>query len=273
MKTCVISLLLLLSVFLASDIVAQIHSDGSIVLRDNPAIQSSAAEADLNESQAPIIADTTLTNRPFGTIKVDPLQLILSSEIPGSLEFYFSHIVSLNVQAGYIFPAWKGSVRRGLYESYGVNGNAKTKGLFYYRNCPYNNDGGIDLKSELRIYFHPVKSYLSFRRKSGYFALQFMYKHCYYDHLSIYLGSPSSYQQTESKKSDIYGWALILGRQKYINRSLVTDLYGGIGFKNSGINYTILSVPPYRFYHPGQTGYESITSLYLSFGLRFGFKL
>lgn len=232
------------------------------------------AEVNLNESQAPIIADTILTNRSFGTIKIDPLQLILSSEIPGSLEFYFSQSLSLNVQVGYIFPAWKGSVRRGLYESYGVNGNAKTEGFFYYRNCPYNNDGGIDIKSELRIYFHPVKSYLSFHHKSGYFALQFMYKYCYYDQLSIYLGSPSSYQQTESKKSDIYGCALILGRQKYINRFLVTDLYGGIGFKTSGINYTILSVPQYRsYFHSGQTGYESISSLYLSFGLRFGFQL
>ena len=42
MKTCVISLLLLLSVFLTSNILAQTHADGSIVLRDNWAIQSSA---------------------------------------------------------------------------------------------------------------------------------------------------------------------------------------------------------------------------------------
>jgi len=68
------------------------------------------AEVNLNESQTPIIADTILTNRSFGTIKIDPLQLILSSEIPGSLEFYFSKSLSLNVQVGYIFPAWKGSV-------------------------------------------------------------------------------------------------------------------------------------------------------------------
>ncbi len=42
MKTCVISLLLLLSVFLTSNIFAQTKADGSIVLRDNWAIQSSA---------------------------------------------------------------------------------------------------------------------------------------------------------------------------------------------------------------------------------------
>ena len=234
----------------------------------------SIAEVNLNESQPLIGTDSILTNRSFVNFKIDPLQLFLSSEIPASLEFYFSQNLSLNVQVGYIFPAWKGCVRRGLYESYGENGNAKTKGFFYYRNCPYNNDGGFDIKSELRIYFHPVKYYWSFPYKSGYFALQFMYKYCYYDQLSIYLGSPSSYQQTESKKSDNYGFAFILGRQKYKNRFLVTDLYGGIGFKTSGINYTILSVSPIRpSFHSGQTGNENISSLYLSFGLRIGFQL
>jgi len=245
-----------------------------LVFSYHVSVCDNVAEVNRNESQPLIMTDSILTNRSFGTLKIDPLQLILSSEIPASLEFYFSKNLSLNVQIGYIFPAWKGSMRRGLYESYGENGNAKTEGIFYYRNCPYNNDGGIDIKSELRFYFHSVKPYKSFPHKSGYFALQFMYKYCYYDQLSIYLGSPTSYQQTESKKSDNYGFALILGRQKYINRFLVKDLYGGIGFKTSGINYTILSVPPNRsYFHSGQTGYENISSLYLSFGLRIGFQL
>jgi hypothetical protein len=231
------------------------------------------AEVNLIESQPPIISDSIYAKRSFGTLKIDPLQVILSCEIPASLELYLSNRLSLNLQVGYVFPARKNAMRRGIYESYGENGNATTEGFFYYRNCPYNNDGGIDIKSELRIYTQSISTSQGFPHKSAYFGLQFMYKYCYYDYLSVYLGSPYSYQQTESKKSNILGFALICGKQKYKNRFLVTDLYGGIGIKSSGINYTIIYAPPYTKYHSGQTGYEKIPSLYLSFGLRIGFQL
>jgi hypothetical protein len=228
-------------------------------------------------SDADTVKESKGERRAFGNIKTDPLQLILSCEIPISFEVYLSQRSSLQVQAGYIFPARENSVRRGIYESYGENGNASTDGMFYYRNCPYNNDGAFDIKTEFRMFFNSVTQYDGVPHKSPYFALQFMYKYCYYDHLSVYLGSPYSYKQTESKKSSIYGFALVFGRQKYINRTLVTDLYGGIGFKISGINYTILGIsppqPPSSPHKVGQTGTENITSLYLSFGLRIGFEL
>jgi hypothetical protein len=214
--------------------------------------------------------------RSFGNIKTDPFQIILSCEIPVSFEIYLSQSSSLQIQAGYIFPARENALRRGIYEGQGDE-NATTEGMFYYRNCPYNNDGGIDLKTEVRKYFYSVTEYNGVTHKSPYFALQVMYKYCYYDHLSVSLGNPYAYQQTESKKSTIYGFALIFGRQKYINRTSVTDLYGGIGFKTSGIDHTILGIsppqPPYFPVKPGQTGEENILSLYLSFGLRIGFVL
>lgn len=214
--------------------------------------------------------------RAFGTIKFDPFQVLLSSEIPLSFEIYISQKTSLQVQVGYVFPARKESLRRKLYESVGENGNAKTDGMFYYRDCPYNNDGSIDIRTELRLFFKPIVNDRNYVYKSSYFAFQAMYRYYYYDNLSVYLGSPFSYNQTESKKANVYGLAFILGKQVCVS-SLITDLYGGIGFKTSKINYTILGIspsqPPWFSKKPGQTGKQSIFSLYLSFGLRIGFEL
>ena len=153
--------------------------------------------------------DSINGKRAFGTVKFDPLQVILSCEIPVALEVYLSQRSSLQIQAGYVFPAPENSIRRGIYESYGENGNAATGGIFYYRNSPYNNDGSFDIKTELRLFFKPIGTDRIYGYKSSYLAFQVMYKYCYYDNLSVYLGSPYSYRQTESKKANIYGFAVI----------------------------------------------------------------
>ena len=234
----------------------------------------------LNELYGCSNTDSIPEKRAFGTLKINPFQ-ILACEIPVSFEIYRLRKLSLQIQVGYIFSA-KDSHMADFFESWGVEGTAKSDGLISYRRSPYNNDAGINLKIEFRKYKHFLGSDRNQPYSSTYFAPQLMYKYTYYNYQTFTKkdgtgGGDFTYYQTESKDSHIFGFGLMLGRQSCRGK-FVTDWYGGFGFRITAISATIHEISTY-WNRPGYPKYpnttESGASLwpFVNFGLRMGFEL
>jgi hypothetical protein len=234
----------------------------------------------LNESYACSNTDSIPEKRAFGTLKINPLQ-ILYCEIPVSLEIYRFRKASLQIQTGYIFSARNTSMGK-FFESWGSEGTAKSEGLISYRNSPFNNDGGINLKIEFRKYKHLLSSDRNQPYHSTYFAPQLMYKYTYYKNLTFTKkdgtgGGDFTYYQTESKNSHVFGFGLMFGFQS-CHGKFVTDWYGGFGLRVRAINATIHEISEY-WNRPGYPLYpntiESGVSFYpfINLGVRMGFEL
>ncbi len=217
--------------------------------------------------------DSIPGKRPFGTLKISPHQ-ILASEIPVSLEMYISGDMSLQVQAGYIFRTEK--IANWL-EQTGPGGGVAEEGLFNYRTIPYNNDAGMNFKLEFRKYFRPIAHLNHTPYREYYLAPQITYKYCYYNNQTFML-DPSGlpYYQKESKDTKIFGLGFILGRQSCEDR-LVTDWFGGIGFRHRGIKAFIHEKWPYSLPHPlpiyDNQEYQNSFYLFVNFNVRFGYEL
>jgi hypothetical protein len=217
--------------------------------------------------------DTVPEKRSFGTLKINPLQ-ILASEIPVSLEMYLPGEMSLQVQIGYIFPTKKIA---DWLESTGPGGGVALKGLFDYRIIPYNNNGGVNFKIEFRKYFRSIASSSHAPYQVFYLAPQLTYKYCYYNNQTFLLdpnGIP--YYQKESKDSNIFGFGFMLGRQSCWDR-FVTDWYAGVGFRNREIKNVIndrwMYYNQYPVYSGTETEYQNSFYLIVNFSVRFGFEL
>jgi hypothetical protein len=173
--------------------------------------------------------DNVTGKRYFMAIKFNTIQ-VLYSEAQFSLEFFGKRNLSSQLQAGIIFPMKPGFFLKQFFESYGPNATATDKGIFSYRNSPFNNHG-ISLKYELRRFGNEF-----------YYAPQLMYKRVWYDEeiFSIWQGS-RAIRQTESKSSGIFGLGLMIGKQVCYRRQ-VTDWYGGIGIRIRNSASTVLEV-------------------------------
>jgi hypothetical protein len=152
-------------------------------------ISSSASQQNNTEDSIP-------KKRASGTLKINPI-LPIFSEIPISFEIYITEQKSLHIQAGYIFTGPEALKLNG----WGEDGNDINTGIFSYRTNPYNNDGGIDLKIEFRMYKHSLGRDRKLPYKSFYFGPQFTYKYFFYNNQTHYLKyhSQYSYRLTESK--------------------------------------------------------------------------
>ena len=234
----------------------------------------------LNESCRGSNTDSIAGKRAFGTLKVNPLQIIFS-EIPVSLEIYRLQRLSLQIQIGYILTA-RNSTMESLFESWGPEGTAKSDGLLSYRTSPYNNDGGINIKIEFRKYKHVLSSDRNKPYGSAYIATQVMYKYSYYRNLTFTKkdgtgGGDFTYYQRESKNSHVFGFGLMFGYQS-CHGKFVTDLYGGFGLRIRAISAKIHEISEY-WNRPGYPLYpntiESKTSVYpfVNVGIRMGFEL
>lgn len=211
-------------------------------------------------SQNEILADTILADVSFGAIKINPFQLLFS-EFPVSFEMDLPHERSVQLQVGYIFPIK--TIK--TFEQSGPNADASSKGLFSYRNSPYNNHG-VSIKFEFRKY-----------GEKWYNGLQLMYKYCFYKAavFPIYIGGVSL-DQTESKFSNIFSLGFIFGQQND-NGEIVYDWFGGIGLRVRSMDVNVLKIenPGYRQITTYPNTNEIITSVYpfINFGLRIGIKL
>lgn len=165
----------------------------------------------------------------FGTLKVNTLQ-VLFSEVPFSLEIFFRTDLSIQIQAGIIFPLESESFLENFFRSSGVNSTASDKGFISYRKSPYNNHG-ISYKAELRKYGNEY-----------YYAPQIMYKVCRYDDAVFNVFSDNHViEQTESKFTRVVGLGLIAGRQTYFMKQ-ATDWYLGVGIRARHISTTVQSI-------------------------------
>jgi len=229
-------------------------------------------------SQVDTIKETEEKKRPFGILKINPFQPIFS-EIPVSLEIYGTPRRSWQFQVGYIFPRRKSLMNQLAFDSMGEEGMATDEGIFSYRNSPFYNDAGINLKMEIRFYSREINPpEKTTHNKSFYFAPQFTYKFCFYKDQRFalhYSGFPHYY--TESKYSHISGIGIMIGRQSF-DRWLSRDWFGGVGLR-----IRMMSVTTHKIYSPypipGTTTYpdtvEDNVSFYpfVNIGLRLGFKL
>jgi hypothetical protein len=219
----------------------------------NSNTESSAKEFNVNPDTIP--ADVS-----FGTIKINPFQLLFS-EFPVSFEMDLPRDRSVQFQVGYIFPIE--SIK--IFEQNGTNADASSEGLFSYRNSPYNNHG-VSFKFEFRKY-----------GKRSYYGPQLMYKYCFYKAsvFPVYEGGVTV-NQTESKFSNIFGFGFIFGQQND-NGDLVLDWYGGIGMRVRSMAVTVLMIenPAYRQGTTYPDSHETFISGYpfINFGLRIGVKL
>lgn len=229
-------------------------------------------------SQVDTIKETKGKVRSFGTLKINPIQPVLS-EIPVSFEMYGSPRSSLQFQIGYIFPRRNSLMNQVIFNSMGEEGMPTDEGIFSYRNSPFNNDAGINVKMEIRIYSREINSLQTTDHKNSfYYAPQFTYKYCFYNDQTFethYSGFP--HYQTESKYSNILGIGIMIGRQSY-NHNFIKDWYGGFGFRFRMMSVTIHEIyNPYPI--PGKTIYPNTTDNGVSFypfinlGVRFGFEL
>lgn len=220
-------------------------------------------------------ADSLSEKRAFGTLKFNLIQAVFS-EIPISLEIYRSARSSLQIQTGFIFP-YRDSHLKGLFESWGTEGTATDGYVFSYRRSPFNNDGGINIKVELRKFKHPLSG--GSKYSSAYFAPQLMYKFTYYSHQTFTMkqGTNFTYYQTESKNLSSFGLGLIFGHQSCIGKFVIEN-YAGFGLRVTAIKCRINEISTY-FYRPGWPYYpntlESQTRLYpfINLGLRLGFEI
>jgi hypothetical protein len=204
--------------------------------------------------------DNVTGKRYFMAIKFNTIQ-VLYSEAQFSLEFFGKRHLSSQIQAGIIFPMRPGFFLKQFFESYGPNATATDKGIFSYRNSPFNNHG-ISLKYELRRFGNEF-----------YYAPQLMYKRVWYDEeiFNIWQGS-NVIKQTESKSSGIFGIGLMIGKQVCYRRQ-ITDWYGGIGIRIRNTRATVLEISDPCY--PGSSCYpgnqESHLSVYPVINL--GFKI
>jgi len=232
----------------------------------------------LNEKYGCSYTDSIAEKRAFGTLKINPIQPVFS-EVPVSFEIYRTPKRSLQFQVGFIFPRRNSWINKNAFVSNGEEGMATDKGLFSYRRSPFNNDFGINLKTEFRIYSREINSpQTTTHKKSFYYAPQLTYKFCYYKDQTFAMHyNGFSHYQTESKYSHILGIGIMIGIQSY-NHSLITDWYAGLGFR-----YRAMSVIIHEIYslYGGRitTDYPNTTSDAVSFypfvnlGLRMGFEL
>jgi hypothetical protein len=165
------------------------------------------------------------------------------------------------------------------FNSFGEEGMATDKTIYSYRNSPFNNDFGINLKTKFRIYSIDINSpQKTDHKKSFYYAPQLTYKFCFYkDQTYAVHYSGFSHYQTESKYSHILGIGIMFGIQSS-NHLIITDWYGGFGFRRRTMSVMIHEIySPYAL--PGTTIYPNTTSDAVSFypfvnlGLRIGFEL
>jgi hypothetical protein len=223
-------------------------------------------------------ADSIPEKRALGTLKINPVQPIFS-EIPVSFEIYRTPKRSTQFQIGFIFPRRNSRMNQTVFNSNGEEGMATNNGLFSYRRSPFNNDFGINLKTEFRVYSREINSPQTTNpKKSFYYAPQLTYKYCFYKDQTFalhYSGFP--HYQTESKYSHILGIGIMIGRQSY-NHNFVTDWYGGLGFRCQTMSVTIHEIySPYA--QPGKTVYPNTTNNDITFypfiniGVRLGFEL
>jgi hypothetical protein len=214
----------------------------------------------------------------FGTLKINPIQLIFS-EIPVSFEIYRTPKRSLQFQVGFIFSRRDSKMNQTAFNSNGEEGMATDNGLYSYRNSPFNNDFGINLKTEFRIYSKEINSPQTINyRKSFYYAPQLTYKSCFYKDQTFAIHySGFAHYQTESKYSHILGIGIMFGIQSY-NHGLIIDWYGGFGFRSRTMSVTVNKIysPDSR---PNSTIYPNTTSddvsfyPFINFGMRIGFEL
>jgi len=213
-----------------------------------------------NQNEIYLVPDSIRGTVTSAVLKINPIQLLFN-EIPVSFEFFLPQERSVQFQVGYIFPTKNNS---GLFESNGMNGDASNKGLFSYRNSPFNNHG-ISVKFEFRKY-----------RKYFYHGPQFMFKHCYYKNavFAVY-GGGITLNQTEDKSSTIVGFGYAIGRQSD-DKNIVFDWYAAFGLRMRVMSVKILEIenPAYLkgTSYPNTT--DDFTSVYpfLNLGLRIGFR-
>lgn len=159
--------------------------------------------------------------------KVSTLQ-VLFSEAPFSLEIFLHDDLSMQFQAGIVFPLERDHFLEQFFQSGGKNSTASPSGLISYRTSPYNSHG-LSFKYEMRKYYY-----------NFYVAPQAMYKFTYYnDYVFDVYRDNTKVKQTESKRSSIAGLGLMLGRQTYFLRQ-ATDWYIGLGLRARKINARVL---------------------------------
>lgn len=200
----------------------------------------------------------------FGTIKVNTLQ-VLFSEVPFSIEFFLRNDLSIQVQAGIIFPLERESFLEQFFRSSGVNATASDKGFISYRKSPYNNHG-MSYKAELRRY-----------RSGYYYAPQLMYKACRYDDAAFHIFRDNRVvEQTESKSTRILGLGVMAGRQTYFMKQ-ATDWYVGIGMRARYITATVQSIRDPKetsaIVNPNESDSSFKIYPFINLGFRIGFTM
>lgn len=232
----------------------------------------------LNEVYGCSNADSIPEKKAFGTLKINPIQPVFS-EIPVSFEIYRTPKRSLQFQVGFIFPRRNSRMNQTAFNSNGEEGMATDKGLYSYRRSPFNNDFGINLKTEFRIYSREINSpQRTNHKKSFYYAPQLTYKFCYYKDQTFAMHySGFSHYQTESKYSHILGIGIMIGMQSY-NHSLITDWYGGLGFRCRAMSVVINEIySPYggriTTIYPNTTNNDVSFYPFINLGVRLGFEL
>jgi hypothetical protein len=209
-------------------------------------------------------SDPFTGKRYFGTIKVSTLQ-VLFSEAPFTFEYFVRDDLSFQFQAGIIFPLEYDSFPEKLFRTSGVNSTASSKGLFSYRNSPYNNNG-LSFKIEIRKYLNEF-----------YYAPQLMYKFCGYDQVDfpVYIQDRTMWQ-TESRRSRIAGVGLMIGKQAYFMKQ-VTDFYIGAGVRYRNSESTIIRITDRRNFdkslYPGGKEISNRVYPFFNAGFRLGITL
>lgn len=200
----------------------------------------------------------------FGAIKINTLQ-VLFSEVPFTIELFLRNDLSIQFQAGIIFPLESESFLEQFFRTSGKNATASNKGLISYRNSPYNNHG-MSYKAELRKY-----------RNGYYYAPQLMYKRCRYDDAVFrVLRDNCVVEQTESKSTRILGLGLMAGRQTYFMKQ-TTDWYLGVGMRARYISATAESIrdpkEPAAIVYPNESDNSFKIYPFINAGFRIGLTL
>jgi len=173
--------------------------------------------------------DPLTGRRFFGTFKISTLQ-VLFSEAPFTFELFLKENLSMQLQAGIIFPLESDSFLEQFFRSAGAKSTASPSGILLYRNSPTNNHG-MSFKFELRKYI-----------STFYYAPQLMYKYCIYNEADFpVLIEGRVMRQTESKQSKIFGLGMMLGRQTYFLKQ-ATDWYIGGGFRARQITAKVIKI-------------------------------
>jgi hypothetical protein len=156
--------------------------------------------------------------------KVQPLSLhvlkcspqrLLFGELPFSWELFLDNKKSIQLQVGILFPYFKKAPVISIFPE-------PSSDIVSCRNMPYI-DNGMSTKIEFRKY-----------RKKGYLCFQGMYKHSSYTDMTFTIwemrSGYESYDQIESRTSDIFGLGFMAGIENY-QRGFVTDIYAGLGLR------------------------------------------